>query len=327
LSENADYVCKLKKSLYGLKQDPRAWYSKLDKYLQQTGFKKGSVDNNLYIKVNQDSILLIEVYVDDIIFCSDDDRLSQKFAKDMQNEFEMSLLGELSFFLGLHTRQINQGIFISQITYIREMLKRFGMDDCKPIITPMQTSCKLSKDDDSKSTNQRQFRSMIGSLLYVTTSRPDVMHEVGQVALFQATPKESHVLAVKIIFRYLKGIEEFGLWYPKGKDISLIAYTNTDWEGCIDYRRSTSGAGFYLGECLVSWLRKKQSSISLSTSKEEYIAAATCCTQVLWMKQTLTDIQVEYDELIPIYCDNTSAISISKNPMMHSKMKHIPIKY
>jgi hypothetical protein len=207
----------------------------------------------------------------------------------MQNEFEMSLLGELSFFLGLQIHQSNQGIFISQTKYIREMLKRFGMEDCKPV-TPMQTSCKLRKDDDSKSTDQRQYRSMIGSLLYVTTSRPYVMQAVGQVARFQAAPKESHVLAVKRIFRYLKGTEEFGLWYPKGKDLSLIAYIDANWAGCIDDRRSTSGAVFYLGECLVSCLSKKQSSISLSIAEVGYIAVAACCTQVFWMKQTLTDI-------------------------------------
>jgi hypothetical protein len=152
----------------------------------------------------------------------------------VQNEFEMSLLGELSFFLGLQIRQRNQGIFISQTKYIREMLKRFGMEDCKPVITPMQTSCKLRKDGDLKSTDQRQYRSMIGSLLYVTASRPDVMQTVGQVARFQAAPKELHVLAVKRIFRYLKGTKEFGLWYPKGKDLLLIAYTDADWAGCID---------------------------------------------------------------------------------------------
>jgi hypothetical protein len=182
LSENVDYVCKLKKALYGLKQTPRAWYSRLDKYLQQTWFRKGSANNNLYIKVGQDSILLIEVYVDDIIFGSDDDRLSQKFAKDMHNEFEMSLLGELSFFMGIQICQIHQGIFISQTNYIIEMLKRFGMEDCKPVITLMQMSCKLRKYDDSKSTDQRQYRSMIGILLYVTTSRPYVMQAIGQVA-------------------------------------------------------------------------------------------------------------------------------------------------
>jgi hypothetical protein len=132
---------------------------------------------------------------------------------------------------------------------------------------------------------------------------------------------------VKRIFIYLKGTKEFGLWYPKGKDLSLIAYTDADWASFIDDRRSTSGEAFYLGECLVPWLRKKQSSVSLSTVKVDYIAAAGCCTQDLWMKQNLIDIQDEYDEPIPIYCDNTSAINISKNPVMHSKMKHIPIKY
>jgi hypothetical protein len=133
LSENTNYVCKLKKALYGLKHAPRAWYSRLTKYLQHEGFRKGSADNNLYIKLSEGNILLIEVYVEDIIFGSDDDRLRQKFVKDMHNEFEMSLLGELSFFLGLQIRQSNQGIFISQTKYIREMLKRFGMEYCKPV--------------------------------------------------------------------------------------------------------------------------------------------------------------------------------------------------
>jgi hypothetical protein len=147
------------------------------------------------------------------------------------------------------------------------------------------------------------------------------------VARFQATPKESHVLAVKNIFRYLKGTKEFGLWYPKGKDLSLIAYIDADWASCIDNRRSTSGETLYLGEFLLSWLSKKQSLVSLSTFEAKYIAAKGCCTQVLWMTQTLIDIQVEFDDPIPIYCDNTSAINISKNSVMHYKTKHIPIKY
>jgi hypothetical protein len=249
LSEKEDYVCILKKALYGLKQAPRAWYSRLDRYLQQQGFRKGNADNNLYIKVNQNNLLIIEVYVDDIIFGSNDDRMSQKFAKDMQNEFKMSLLGELSFFLGLCICQLDTCIFISQTKYIKEMLKKFGMVDCKPISTPMQTSCKLSKDDISKDADQRLYRSMIGSLLYVTTSRPDVMQAVGQVERFQATPKETHVMEVKRIFRYLKGTKDYGLWYPKGNDLSLVAYTDADWAGSVDDRRSTSGATFYLGDC------------------------------------------------------------------------------
>jgi hypothetical protein len=143
------------------------------------------------------------------------------------------------------------------------------------------------------------------------------------VARFQAAPKESHVLAVKRIFIYLKGTKEFGLWYPKGKDLSLISYTDADWEGFIHDQRSTSGAAVYLGECLVSWLSKKQSSVSLYTTEVEYIAATTCCTQVLWMKQILADMQVEYDEPILICCDNTCAIGISKNTVILSKMKHM----
>jgi hypothetical protein len=179
----------------------------------------------------------------------------------------MSFLGELTFFLGLQIYQHDTCIFISQTKYIKEMLKRFGMEDCKPVSTPMQTSCKLRKEDESKDADQRLYRSMIGSLLYVTSSRPDVMQAVGQVARFQATPKETHVMAVKRIFRYLKATKDYGLWYPKGNELSLVAYTDADWAGSIDDRRSTSGETFYLGECLVSWLSKKQSSISLSTTE------------------------------------------------------------
>jgi hypothetical protein len=142
----------------------------------------------------------------------------------------------------------------------------------------MQTSCKLSKDDDSKYTDQRQYRSMIGNLLYVTASRSDVMQAVGQMTHFQETLKESHVLAVKRIFRYLKGTKDFILWYPKGKYISLISYTDANWASYIDDQRSTSGSVLCLGECLVSWLRNKQSSISLFIAEVEYIAATTCCT-------------------------------------------------
>jgi hypothetical protein len=166
--------------------------------------------------------LLIKVYVDDIIFGSDDDRMSQKFAKDMQKEFEMSLLGELSFFLGLQICQRNQGTFISQTKYIREMLKRFGMEDCKLVNTPMQTNCELSKDDDSKSTDQRHYMSMIGNLLYVKTCIPYVMQTVGQVEQFQATPKEPHVLAIKEDIHISQGYKR--VWIMVSKRKGSITY-------------------------------------------------------------------------------------------------------
>jgi hypothetical protein len=171
LTENQDYVCKLKKSLYGLKQAPRAWFSRLDQYLQKQGYKRGITDNNLYIKIEDQNMIVVVVYVDDIIFGSNLTIMSRKFATEMQEEFEMSMLGELSFFLGLQVTQSEKGIFISQTKYIKEMLKKFQMEDSKPVSTPMVTGCKLSLDDDSPKVDQTMYRSMIRSFLYSTTTR------------------------------------------------------------------------------------------------------------------------------------------------------------
>jgi hypothetical protein len=215
------------------------------------------VDNNLYFKLDQGHMIILEVYVDDIIFGSDNNTLSQQFSLDMQKEFEMSLLGELTHFLGLQITQYDDGIFISKTKYIKEMLKIYDMEGCKAVSTPMITGCKLSKYDTSLATYQKSYRSMIGSLLYVTTSRPDVMHAVGQVARFQVAPTEAHVVAVKRIFRYLQGTKEFGLWYPKGNQLDLTAFSYANWVGCVDTRKSTSGVAFFLGGCLVSWSSKK----------------------------------------------------------------------
>lgn len=168
---------------------------------------------------------------------------------------------------------------------------------------------------------------MIESLLYVTITRLDIMQVVGCVARFQVTPKDTHVHAVKRIFTYLKGTMDYGLQYLKCKDFTLTTYTNVDWGGLVDDRKSTSGGAFFVGGCLVSWQSKKQASTSLSIAEMEYIAAESCCTQVLWMNQTLRDIKVEFNHPIFIFCDNTSAINISKNPVMYSMTKHIPIKY
>jgi hypothetical protein len=168
---------------------------------------------------------------------------------------------------------------------------------------------------------------MIVSLLYVTASRPDVKQVVGMVARFQTTPKERHVQAVKIIIRYFKGTIDLGLWYPSKDSFTLKSYSDAYWEGCVDDRKNTSGRAFFLGESLVAWISKKKSPISLSSTESKYIATSKCCTQVEWMKQTLKDIKIVFEEPTTIYCDNKSAISLSKNPFQHSKSKHIPIKY
>eukprot|EP00253_Pinus_taeda_P009962 PITA_09962 len=280
LGNDPKLVCRLKKAIYGLKQAPRAWYYRLDKYLQQQGFIKGSTDNNLYIKVDNDKLLILVVYVDDIIFSSNEEDMSQNFALVMQKEFEMSMLG-----------------------------------------------CSLSANDELIVVHQPTYRSMIGSLLYLIGTQPGIMHVVAIVGMFQTNPKETHLQAVKIIFKYLQGTQNYGLWYPRGTDLTLHAYTNVDWAGSVDDRKSTSGSALFMGPRLVSWFSKKQSSIALSTAEEKYVVVASYCTQLLWMMQTLQDLQITCTPPISIFCDNTSAISISKNPVMHSKTKHILIKY
>jgi hypothetical protein len=252
-------------------------------YLNDKGFKRGIADNNLYIKTKDNDLFIVLVYVDDIIFGCNKDPLVQWFASAMESEFEMPMIGELSFFLVLQITQRSEGMFISQEKYLREMLKRFQMEDSKPMGTPMVTGCKLSKDDDSPDVDQHSYRLMIGSLLYIKTSHPDIMHVLGMVGRYQSAPKQSHLLAVKRIFRYLKETMTYGLWYPRNQNFQLTAYSDADWVNYVDERKSTSGGAFFLGDSLVAWLSKKKGSISLSTTKEEYIIVATYCTRVLWM--------------------------------------------
>lgn len=204
LSDEGDMVCKLKKALYGLKQAPRAWYAILDKYLVKLGFYKGTVDSNLYFKVEKDNILIVKVFVDDIIFGVDDD-LSMNFFDDMQKEFEMCMIGEMKFLLGLQIAQTNKGIFIYQSKYVKELLKKFGLVDSKPVGSPMVTGCKLSKNDESHKFNQTLYRSMVGGLLYLTQTRLDIMHVVCLCVRFEEDLKETHDTIVKRIFQILEG--------------------------------------------------------------------------------------------------------------------------
>ncbi|KAG2404657.1 Retrovirus-related Pol polyprotein from transposon RE1 Retro element 1 [Vigna angularis] len=321
-----NHVYKLKKALYGLKQAHRSWYERLSTFLIENDFSRGKVDSTLFIKKVGKHILIVQVYVDDIIFGSTNDSLCEGFAQIMQGEFEMSMIGELTFFLGLQIKQTDGGTFVSQTKYCREVLKKFGMDTCKEANTPMATSCYLDKDESGEGVNETMFRGMIGSLLYLTASRPDIMQSVCVCARYQANPKESHLIAVKRILKYLKGTTSFGLWYPSDASLSLIGYSDADYGSCKIDRKSTSGTCHFLGCSLVSWHSKKQACVALSTTKAEYIAAGNCCAQILWMKQQLEDFDIFLDH-IPLKCDNTSVINLTKNPIMHSRTKHIEIRH
>ncbi|XP_065622786.1 secreted RxLR effector protein 161-like [Quercus suber] len=190
----------------------------------------------------------------------------------------------------------------------------------------MSSLSKLSRDAASIEVDSTLYRSMIGSLLYLTASRPDIAFSVGICARFQAASKESHLTAIKRIIRYINGTFEYGIWYSRDLNECLAKYSDADWAGCIDDRKSTSSGCYYLGNNLVLWMSKKHNSVSLSTAEAEYIAAASCCAQLLWMKKLLHDYGITQDTMC-VYCDNTSAINLSKNPVQHSKSKHIEIRY
>jgi hypothetical protein len=201
------------------------------------------------------------------------------------------------------------------------------MEDSTLVSTPMVVGCKINKYDISLDVNQRTYRSMIGNILYITTSRPNIMRVVGMVGRYQSAPKQSHLTIVKRIFKYLKGTMTYGLWYPRNQNFQLTTYLDADSENCLDEGKKTSGGVFFLGDSLVAWLRKKHVSTSLLTIEAKYIVVATCCTQILWMIQTLADLKITYTDPIPLHYDNTSAISVSKNHVLHSNTKNIPIRY
>ncbi|GJY88572.1 retrovirus-related pol polyprotein from transposon TNT 1-94 [Tanacetum coccineum] len=219
-----DHVYALDKALYGLKQAPRAWYDVLSKFLIDSGFQKGSIDPTLFIKKKGKHLLLIQIYVDDIIFGSTNPKYCMKFSDLMVKRFEMSMMGEIKKFLGLQVNQFSNGIFINQSKYILDILKRFGMKNCDTVPTPIVEQAKLKLDLVGKPVDHTDYHSMIGSLMYLTSSRPDIIFVTCICARYQANPNEHHVSAVKRIFQYLKGTINLGLWYPKDSSFDLTAY-------------------------------------------------------------------------------------------------------
>ncbi|KAI3757928.1 hypothetical protein L6452_05472 [Arctium lappa] len=264
--DRPDYVYFLDKALYGLKQALRAWYDELSAFLIKYGFTKGSIDTTLFIYRSNLNICLVQIYVDDIIFGVTNKSLCNWFSDLMTSRFQMSMMGEINFFLGLQVKQLPDGIFINQSKYIFDILKKFKMDKSTSIGTPIAHGAKIGLDLDGKVVDQKTYRGMIGSLMYLTASRPNIMFSTCLCARFQAKAKESHLLAVKRIFRYIKGTPYLGLWYPKSSDYKLIAYSDADFGGNQLDRKSTSGHLQFLGDRLISWASKKQNCVSISTA-------------------------------------------------------------
>ncbi|GKC92187.1 retrovirus-related pol polyprotein from transposon TNT 1-94 [Tanacetum coccineum] len=298
----------------------------LSSFLISNDFSKGSVDPTLFIRRECNDLLQVQIYVDDIIFAASTPELCDLFAKIMCSKFKMSMMGKISFFLGLQISQSPRGIFINQSKYALESLKKYGFESCDPVDTPMVEKSKLDEDKEGKAVDPSHYRGMIGTLLYLTASRPDLQFAICMCARYQARPTEKHLNAVKRIFRYLKGTVHRGLWYPKDSSFALTAFADADHAGCQDTRRSTSGSIQLLGDRLVSWSSKRQKSAAISSTEAEYIALSGCCAQVLWMRSQLTDYGFGFNK-IPMYCDNKSAIALCCNNVQHSRSKHIDIRF
>nr|GEV75166.1 hypothetical protein [Tanacetum cinerariifolium] len=251
--DHPDKVYKVVKALYGLHQAPRAWYETLANYLLENGFQRGKIDQILFIKRQKGDILLVQIYVDDIIFGTTNKDLCKSFEKLMKDKFKMSSMGELRLILGLQVKQKKDGIFISQDKYVAKILRKFRLQEGKPASTPIDTEKPLLKDPDGEDLDVHTYRSMIGSLMYLTSSRPDIMFAVCACAQFQVTPKALHLHAVKRIFRYLKGKPHLGLWYPKDSPFDLVAYSDSDYAGASLDRKSTTEGCQFLRCRLISW--------------------------------------------------------------------------
>jgi hypothetical protein len=276
-----DHVYKLSEALYGLKHAPRAWYECLRDFLIDNAFKVGKADPTLFIKTCNGDLFVCQIYVNDIIFGSTNQKYYEEFSRVMMQKFEMSMMGELNYFLGFQVKQLKEGTFISQTKCTQDLLKRFGMKDAKPTKTPVGTDGHLDLNKGGKSIDQKVYRSMIGSLLYLCASRLDIMLSVCMCARFESYPKECHLVAVKRILRYLVSTPCFGIWYSKRSTFDLIGYSDSDYAGCKVDRKSTSRTCQFLGRSLMSWRSKKQTSIAIFTAEAEYVAVGQCCAQLL----------------------------------------------
>ncbi|KAI5316235.1 hypothetical protein L3X38_045411 [Prunus dulcis] len=321
-------VYRVKKALYGLEQAPRAWYSRIESYFIKEGFNKCPYEHTLFIKTaERGKILIVCLYVDDLIYTGNDATMFEQFKKSMMVEFDMTDLGKMRYFLGIEVIQGSDGIFISQGKYAQEVLERFKMAQCNSVLNPVVPGFKLTKDEGGVEVDSTVYKQMVGSLMYLTSTRPDLMFIISLISRCMERPTEAHLLAAKRAFRYVKGTIDLGIFYKKGGKDELIGYTDSDYAGDQDDRNSTSGYVFKLSSGAVSWFPKKQPVVTLSTTEAEFIAAASSACQVVWLRRILKSLNQEQYSPTLVYCDNVSTIKLSRNPVMHGRSKHIDIRF
>nr|XP_023887403.1 uncharacterized protein LOC111999506 [Quercus suber] len=296
LPSKGELVCKLNKSLYGLKQASRQWYSKFSTTLLQYGFLQSKADYSLFTKHSGTSFMALLVYVDDILIASNDPQSVADLKDLLNNQFKLKDLGSLKYFLGLEVARSEKGISLCQRKYTLEVINDVGMLGCKPVKTPMEINLKLSKDEGKLLTDVGMYRRLIGRLLYLTISRLDITYSVHRLSQFMSKPREPHLRAAYRVIQYLKGTSGQGLFFSAQSTLHIKAFADADWAACIDSRRSITGYCVFLGDSLISWKSKKQNTVSRSTAEAEYRAMAVA-----------------------------AAIHIGTNPVFHERTKHIEI--
>ncbi|XP_021321767.1 uncharacterized protein LOC110437611 [Sorghum bicolor] len=306
-------------------QAPRALYSRFASFLISLGFTEAKSDTSLFIFNRGTEKVYLLLYVDDIVLTASSQQLLHRVIAALKKVFAMKDLGPLHHFLGITVQCHRDSILLSQRQYTLDILARLGMSDCKPCSTPVDTCAKVPPDAGPCVADPTTYRSLVGALQYLTFTRPDIAYAVQQVCLHMHDPRETHLVAAKRILRYLQGTLSHGLVIPRTAPTQLRVYTDADWAGCPDTRRSTSGYAVYLGGNLVSWSSKRQPTVSQSSAEAEYRAVANGVAEATWLRQLLQELHHPLDSACLIYCDNVSACYLSTNPVQHQRTKHVEI--
>jgi len=320
-----EVVCKLQRALYGLKQSPRAWFGRFSLAMKKYGYQQSHSDHTLFLKRQRGKVTALIIYVDDMIITGDDSKEISSLQEQLATEFEMKNLGGLKYFLGIEVARSKQGICLSQRKYILDLLSEVGLLECKPADTPIVQNHKLGEYPDQVPTNKERYQKLVGKLIYLSHTRPDIAYAVSVVSQFMHCPSEDHMDAVLRILRYLKLSPRKGLMFSKNNHLRVEGYTDADWAGNITDRKSTAGSFTFVGGNLVTWRSKKQNVVALSSAEAEFRGMAKGLCELLWLRRLLTEIGFAPNDEIDLFCDNKAAIDISHNPVQHDRTKHVEV--
>jgi hypothetical protein len=323
--EPPNLVCKLNKSLYGLKQASRQWFAKFSSTIIKQGFVQSKSDYSLFTRTQGTAFIALLVYVDDILIASNDMPSVNTLKASLHAEFKLKDLGNLKYFLGLEVARSTKGISLCQRKYVLDILSDSGILGSKPVITPMEQNLKISQSTGEILADPSPYRRLVGRLLYLTVTRPDISYSVQKLSQFMSKPTSMHLSAAYRVLRYIKGTSGQGLFFPNHSDLQLKAFSDSDWAGCLDTRRSVTGYCVYIGDSLISWKSKKQHTVSRSSAEAEYRAMASVVCELMWLLPLLNELQAPHPKAALLFCDSQAALHIAANPVYHERTKHIEL--